>query len=116
MCGSGNCFELRLRKVGRTEKTSKPSFVKCVSAYSRIPLLKTSPTRSTSSPLTIGILLTLSAAFFFAATPLRTLAPVPTRDSKVVRRWSIAGGPRGVALGNNGLIYVGLADKQAVQV
>ena len=33
-----------------------------------------------------------------------------------MRRWSIAGGPRGVALGSNGLIYVGLADKQAVDV
>lgn len=41
---------------------------------------------------------------------------VPTRDSKVVRRWSIAGGPRGVAIGSNGLLYVGLADKQAVDV
>ncbi len=41
---------------------------------------------------------------------------MPTRDSKVVRRWSIAGGPRGVAIGSNGLIYVGLADKQAVEV
>lgn len=33
-----------------------------------------------------------------------------------MRRWSIAGGPRGVAIGSNGLIYVGLADKQAVDV
>jgi DNA-binding beta-propeller fold protein YncE len=33
-----------------------------------------------------------------------------------VKRWSIAGGPRGVAIGSNGLIYVGLADKQAVDV
>lgn len=33
-----------------------------------------------------------------------------------MRRWSIGGGPRGVAVGRNGLIYVGLADKQAVDV
>jgi DNA-binding beta-propeller fold protein YncE len=33
-----------------------------------------------------------------------------------VRRWSIAGSPRGVAIGNGGMIYVGLADKQAVDV
>jgi len=33
-----------------------------------------------------------------------------------VRRWALPGGPRGVAIGNGGLIYVGLADKQAVQV
>ncbi len=47
---------------------------------------------------------------------MRTLTAVPTRDSKIVRRWSIPGGPRGVAIGANGLIYVGLADKQAVDV
>jgi hypothetical protein len=60
-----------------------------------------------------------AAAFFFVAatpTPTRTLTIVPSHDSKVVRRWSIAGGPRGVAIGSNGLIYVGLADKQAVDV
>ncbi len=33
-----------------------------------------------------------------------------------MKRWSIAGGPRGVAIGSNGAIYVGLADKQAVDV
>ena len=33
-----------------------------------------------------------------------------------MKRWSISGGPRGVAIGSNGLIYVGLADKQAVDV
>jgi hypothetical protein len=43
------------------------------------------------------------------------LAPVPTHDQKVVRRWALPGSPRGVALGN-GVIYVGLADRQAVEV
>ena len=33
-----------------------------------------------------------------------------------MKRWSIAGSPRGVAIGSGGLIYVGLADKQAVEV
>lgn len=32
----------------------------------------------------------------------------------MVKRWAIAGEPRGVALGANGAIYVGLADKQSV--
>jgi len=31
-----------------------------------------------------------------------------------VRRWSITGSPHGVAIGNGGVIYVGLADKQAI--
>ncbi len=31
-----------------------------------------------------------------------------------MRRWEIPGGARGVAIGNSGVIYVGLADKQAV--
>jgi len=44
--------------------------------------------------------------------PNLTLAP--TRDSKIVKRWSIAGEPRGVALGADGTIYVGLAQAQAV--
>jgi len=87
-----------------------------VSGYSRIQSSKTSPTHSRSSGLTLGTLLTISAALFLAATSLRTLTPVPTRDSKIVRRWSIAGGPRGVALGKDGVVYVGLADKQAVDV
>jgi DNA-binding beta-propeller fold protein YncE len=80
--------------------------------------LKTSPTRSRSSARAVG-LLTISAAFFASslfAADQSSLTSVPTRDSKIVRRWSIPGGPRGVAIGSNGLIYVGLADKQAVAV
>jgi hypothetical protein len=42
------------------------------------------------------------------------LKPAPTRDRKVVRRWALPGDPRGVALGNDGTIYVGLAGPQAV--
>ncbi|MGZ5476095.1 MAG: YncE family protein [Thermoanaerobaculia bacterium] len=80
--------------------------------------MKTSPTRSRSSARAAG-LLTISAAFFASslfAADQSSLTSVPTRDSKIVRRWSIPGGPRGVAIGSNGLIYVGLADKQAVAV
>lgn len=57
------------------------------------------------------MLLTLSAAL-----PLfpQTLAPVATRDTKIVRRWSLTGDPRAVAIGRDGTIYVGLAQPQAV--
>lgn len=57
------------------------------------------------------MLLTLSAAL-----PLfsQTLTPVPTRDTKIVKRWSLTGDPRAVAVGRDGTIYVGLAQPQAV--
>ncbi len=100
--------------MGGPEQTWKASYVKCVSDFSRIRSSKTSPTHSRSS-FTLG-LLTLSAALSLHAAEPRTLASVPTHDSKVVRRWAIPGSPRGVAIGNGGVIYVGLADKQAVDV
>lgn len=57
------------------------------------------------------MLLTSAAAVsLFAA----DLTPVTTKDRKVVRRWSIAGDPRGVAVGADGTIYVGLAETQSV--
>ena len=43
-----------------------------------------------------------------------TLSRVPTRDRKVVRRWTLSGDPRGVTVGADGTIYVGLAESQAV--
>lgn len=49
-----------------------------------------------------------------AETPGGTLNPVPSRDRKVVRRWELPGDPRGLAIGADGTIYVGLADAQAV--
>lgn len=42
------------------------------------------------------------------------LKPAPTRDRKIVRRWALPGDPRGIALGSDGTIYVGLAGPQAV--
>jgi len=59
------------------------------------------------------VLLTLSAASLLAQ-PSETLKSVPTNDAKVVRRWSLPGDPHGLALGNDGTIYVGLAQPQAV--
>lgn len=42
------------------------------------------------------------------------LAPAPTRDKKVIRRWTLSGDPRGVAIGADGTVYVGLAQSQSV--
>lgn len=73
-----------------------------------------SPTQSRSRNTQLA-LLTISAAL--AAVPLfasSTLTVIPTRDQKVIRRWALPGDPRGVAIGTNGTIYVGLAERQAV--
>jgi len=101
-----------LRLVGRPERPSSSSFGKCVKGSSRIPLSKTSPTHSRNSFRTLG-LLTLTAALSLSAESPSLLKPVESRDSKVVRRWSVTGGPRGVAVAN-GVIYLGLADRQSV--
>jgi len=57
------------------------------------------------------VLLTCSAAASFAA---EFLPAVSTRDSKIVKRWTLSGDPRGIALGADGTIYVGLAQPQSV--
>jgi hypothetical protein len=43
-----------------------------------------------------------------------SLAPVATRDRKVIRRWTLPGDPRGVVTGSDGTVYVGLAESQSV--
>ncbi|HEX3107819.1 MAG TPA: hypothetical protein VHU41_01915 [Thermoanaerobaculia bacterium] len=63
------------------------------------------------------MLLTLSAALLLAATPPpqpEVLTPVPSRETKIVRRWSLSGDPHGLAIGRDGTLYVGLAQSQAV--
>jgi hypothetical protein len=63
------------------------------------------------------VLLTLSAALLLAATPPpqpETLTTVPSRDQKIIRRWSLSGDPHGIAIGRDGTLYVGLAQSQAV--
>jgi DNA-binding beta-propeller fold protein YncE len=83
-----------------------------VRSFSRILSSKTSPTLSRSRFHTLIGLLTLSAAFPLFAQA--TLSVAPTRDRKVIHRWSLAGEPRGIAIGADGTLYVGLAEKQAV--
>jgi WD40 repeat protein len=58
------------------------------------------------------VLLTLSAATALHAQS--NLKAVASHDPKIVRRWSLAGDPHGIALGNDGTVYVGLAQPQAV--
>lgn len=58
------------------------------------------------------MLLTAAAAVSAGAQDI--LTPAPSRDKKIVRRWALPGDPRGVALGADGTIYVGLAQPQAV--
>lgn len=58
------------------------------------------------------MLLTTAASVLAHAAEI--LPAAPTRDRKVIRRWSVAGDPRGVAIGADGTIYAGLAQPQAV--
>lgn len=60
----------------------------------------------------------IAAAAVFAPLAIQAqtdaLKLVPSRDRKIVRRWSLAGDPRGVAIGHDGTIYAGLAESQSV--
>lgn len=65
------------------------------------------------------MLLTAAAACAFAqpaptAARPEALTSVSSGDRKVVRRWSLPGDPRGLAVGSDGTIYVGVAEPQAV--
>ena len=57
------------------------------------------------------MLLTTSAAL---PAPAESLASVPIRDQKIVNRWSLPGDPHGLAIGDDGTLYVGVAQPQAV--
>ncbi len=67
--------------------------------------------RSTSRLAAVLVPVVAAAALFAQTT---VLAPVATRDNKIVRRWVLEGDPRGVAVGADGTIYAGLAQPQAV--
>lgn len=115
MCASGSCFESHLQNAGSLEKTLNRSFDKCVSDSLQTPSSKNSRTPSKSSFLALALLATVARADVPAPAPAaEVLTAVPSRDRKVVKRWSVTGQPRGVALGADGTIYVGLAEPQAV--
>jgi outer membrane protein assembly factor BamB len=87
-------------------KKSNGSFARCANAFWPTPSSRTFRIRSTSS-----FALFLSLAIPLAAQPLTAVA---TRDQKIVKRWELPGDPHGVAIGNDGTIYAGLAKPQAV--
>ena len=60
--------------------------------------------------LTFALLLAATAR----AAPFPPLTPAPTRDPKILRRWQLPGDPHGIAVGANGTLYIGLAQKQMV--
>src|SRR2546430_2248734 len=102
MSAPANCFGSCLRMVSSHGRKSKGSFDRCVNGSSRTQSLKTSPTHSRSRFAQL-VLLTLSAALPLLA---ETLPVVATHDSKVVKRWQLAGDPHGVAVGADGTLYV----------
>src|SRR5215212_766521 len=108
-----SCFESCLRIVSSHERTSNRSFDRCVSGSLLTRSSNISPTRSRSS-IAILVLLTASAAAALFAADRPILTTAPTRDQKVVKRWTLKGEPRGVAIGRDGIIYVGLAGPQSV--
>lgn len=74
-------------------------------------------TRQTSQRLRAPSSIALLLLFAIVTSPARaatTLTAVASRDSKVVRRWSVSGEPRAVAVGRDGTIYAGLAQSQSV--
>jgi hypothetical protein len=74
--------------------------------------LKNSPTPSKSN--FAALVLLTAAAVSLQAAAAEVLSPAPTKDRKVVRRWVLPGDPRGVAVGADGTVYVGLAESQSV--
>jgi hypothetical protein len=73
------------------------------------PSSKSSRTRSRTS---LAFALVLLAANALAQPEV--LSSVSGGGKKTVRRWALPGDPRGVAIGNDGTIYVGLAEPQTV--
>src|ERR1700716_188242 len=117
MCASANCFESRLRRVSSPGSRSKNNCDRCVNGSSPIRSSRTSPTRSRirrtlSRAVTVLGMLTLSASLL-AAPPPPPATPAAA-NAKVLRRFTRAGDPHGLAIGSDGTIYVGLAASQEV--
>jgi hypothetical protein len=58
----------------------------------------------------------LALSFILATASLQAadFSEVSVRDKRVLKRWSISGSPRGIAIGADGTVYVGLSEPQAV--
>ncbi|HEX8253258.1 MAG TPA: hypothetical protein VF846_08940 [Thermoanaerobaculia bacterium] len=86
-----------------------------MSGSSRTPSWRSSPLRSRTELAALLLLALVSCApAVVVQAQGDALTPVPTRDKKIARRWVLPGDPRGVAVGNDGTIYVGLAEPQSV--
>jgi hypothetical protein len=67
--------------------------------------------------LTTLVLLAAAAVTAFAQPAVPTpdaLTSVSSGGKRVIRRWALPGDPRGVAIGSDGTIYVGVAEPQTV--
>lgn len=64
--------------------------------------------------MTSSVLLILLATAAVSLQAGEALTSAPTRDRKVLHRWVLPGDPRGVAVGADGTLYVGLAESQSV--
>lgn len=64
--------------------------------------------------LALAAALLVAAALQAQSTAPSRLISVSTRDPKVLRRWQLPGDPHGIAIGADGTLYVGLAQKQMV--
>ncbi|HVR44232.1 MAG TPA: hypothetical protein VMS56_12400 [Thermoanaerobaculia bacterium] len=56
----------------------------------------------------------LCAILLASAAEAADLRPIPTRERRVVVRWSLSGDPRALAFGPDGTLYVGLRATQSV--
>src|SRR6476620_401387 len=110
MSESGSCSGSRLEMVDRAAITSRRRSDRCARDFSPTPSSRISHIRSKSS---VAVLTFCATATIFAQAP-PVLTTVPTRDQKIVRRWNVADDPRGIALGSDKTVYIGLAKPQAV--
>src|SRR5438045_652773 len=84
--------------VSSHESKSSGKFVRCAKSSSRTRSSNISPTHSRIELAAACVLLTVFAS----------------ADSRIVKRWPLAGDPHGIAIGGDGTVYVGLAQPQSI--
>src|SRR5258706_259962 len=97
----------RFRDEGIVDTMSRSETVVQRSRQAAIPCRSRRSVRNAG--ITRPVLLTLSAALLLAAAPIPppgVLTSIPTRDQKIIHRWSVSGDPRGLAIGHDGTLYV----------